>query len=251
MAEQPVGAQGAAPFRAEPAAGSNSEPGSEPGNEPGNGSGTNAEAGAGGPVAGGDAAGSVPVTPYPTYFPFPWRPERPKVVIKADLLPAVSVLSTVALLGLAVGWLWSRLAPPQRMIIGQDGKPVAFAAATGNQAESFHRFDDLVLFALLGLSAGLFTGLAVWFLRERRGPVMMIAAVLGGTLGGWLAMQVGVAWAEGRYPVSGNVKVLDVILKPPQLESGWILLAWPLTTALAYGVMAAWNSMDDLGRRLG
>ncbi|WP_291414063.1 DUF2567 domain-containing protein [Actinophytocola sp.] len=215
MAERPV--QGAAPPHAEPAA----------------------------------ANGAVPPAGYPAYFSFPWRPERPKVVIKADLLPAVSVLSTVSLLGLAVGWLWSMLAPAQRMIIGQDGKPVVLAAVTGTQAESFHRFDDLVVFTLLGLGAGLFTGLAVWFLRERRGPVIMIAAVLGSTLGGWLAVQVGVAWAEGRYPVSGDVKVLDVILKAPQLESGWILLAWPLTTALAYGVMAAWNSMDDLGRRLG
>jgi hypothetical protein len=26
---------------------------------------------------------------------------------------------------------------------------------------------------------------------------------------------------------------------------------WPLMTALAYGVLAAMNGMDDLGRRLG
>lgn len=218
MAEQPV--QGAAPVQA-------------------------------GPAAGNGTSSPVPPDGYPAYFPFAWRPEPPKVVVKADLLPAVSVLSTVALLGLAVGWLWSLLAPAQRMIIGQDGKPVVFAAVTGSQAESFHRFDDLVLFVLLGLGAGLFTGLAVWFLRERRGPVIMIAAVLGSILAGWLAMQVGVAWAEGRYPVSADVEVLDIVLRAPELESGWILLAWPMATALAYGVMAAWNGMDDLGRRLG
>jgi hypothetical protein len=167
------------------------------------------------------------------------------VVIKADLLPALSVLSTVSLLGLAVGWLWSRLAPPQRLVIAQDGSPVPLTA------ESYHRFDDLVLFALLGFAAGLVTGLGVWFLRERRGPVVMLAAVGGSAFGGWLAMQVGVAWAEGRFPVAGKVEVLDVVVRAPQLESVWVLLAWPLAAALTYGVMAAWNSMDDLGRRLG
>jgi len=216
VAEQPAGAQGAAPHRAEHVA------------------------------ENGDAApGVVPPTQYPEYLPFAWRPEPPRVVIKADLLPAVSVLSTVSLLGLAVGWLWSRLAPPQRMVVGEDGQPVPLTA------ESYHRFDDLVLFTLLGLAAGLFTGVAVWFLRERRGPVVMIAAVLGSAVGGWLAMQVGVAWAGGRFPVSTNVEVLDVIQQAPRLESTWAVLAWPLATALAYGVLAAWNSMDDLGRRLG
>lgn len=204
-----------------------------------------------GPAAGNGVSSPVPPDGYPAYFPLAWRPEPAKVVVKADLLPAVSVLSTVSLLGLAVGWLWSMLAPAQRMIIGQDGKPVVLAAATGTEAESFHRFDDLVLFTLLGLGAGLFTGLAVWFLRERRGPVIMIAAVLGSTLAGWLAMQVGIAWAEGRYPVSADIEVFDIVLKAPELESGWVLLAWPMATALAYGVMAAWNGMDDLGRRLG
>jgi hypothetical protein len=186
----------------------------------------------------------VPPTVYPPYVPTQWRPERSKVVIKADLLPALSVVASVSLLGLAVGWLWSRLAPPQRMVISQDGTPVPLTA------ESFHRFDVLGLFVLLGLSAGLVTGLAVWLLRERRGPVVMVAATLGSAVGAWLAMRVGTAWAEGRFPIGDHVKTLDVVLKAPRLESAWGLLAWPMVTALVYGVMAAWNAMDDLGRRL-
>jgi hypothetical protein len=222
VAERPVEAQDAAATRAEHAAGN-----------------------------GAAAAGEVPPTEYPAYLPFAWQPPRPRVVIKADLLPALSVLSTVSLLGLAVGWLWSRLAPPRRMIINEDGKPVSVDIATHAQAESFHRFDALVLFTLLCLAAGFVTGVAVWFLRERRGPVIMIAAALGSAVGGWLAIQVGTAWVLGRYPVDTDLKVLDVVFEAPRLDSAWGLVAWPLTTALTYGVMAAWNSMDDLGRRLG
>jgi hypothetical protein len=216
VAEQPAGAHDAAPSREGHAAGN-----------------------------GQAAPGPVPPTEYSAYYPVPWEHTRPRVVIKADLLPALSVLAAVSVLGLALGWLWSRLAPPQRLVIAQDGTPVPLTA------ESYHRFDDLVIFVLLGLAAGFITGVAVWFLRERRGPVIMIAATLGAAVGGWLAMRVGVAWAEGRYPVASDPQPLDVVLRAPQLESAWGLLAWPLTTALLYGVLAAWNSMDDLGRRLG
>jgi hypothetical protein len=218
VAEQPVGAQDAAPDRSSSAG------------ENGNGAGS---------------PGPVPPTEYPEYLPFPWQPPVPRVVIKADLLPGLSVLSLVSLLGLAVGWLWSRLAPPQRMVVYPDG------TAHPLTAESYHRFDDLVLFTLIALAAGLVTGLAVWYLRERRGPVIMLAATIGAAFGGWLATKVGTAWADGRFPAPGNVKVLDVVLTAPELESAWVLVAWPLTTALVYGVLAAWNAMDDLGRRLG
>jgi hypothetical protein len=179
--------------------------------------------------------------PPPTHYP--WLRPRPKVVIKKDLLPAVMVLSLIPLAGMGVGWLWSRLAPPQRFVI-LDGRQVPLPV------ESYHRFDDLAVFAMLGLAAGVVTGVAVWFLRERRGPVMMIAAVLGAAIGAWLATRLGVSWAEGHYPIGGTPKIGDIVVKAPQLESGWGIITWPLATAITYGVFAAWNGMDDLGRRL-
>jgi hypothetical protein len=183
-----------------------------------------------------------PIFPPPVYIA---HPPVPRVVIKRDLLPAVSVLSTVALLGLAVGWLWSRLAPPQRKVITQDGQPANLTD------ESYHRFDALVIFMLLCLAAGIVAAVAVWYLRERRGPVVMLAATAGGVLGGWLAMSVGKAWADGRWPAPATVKPLDIVSVPPAIESAWAILLWPLGTALVYGVLAAMNGMDDLGRRLG
>jgi hypothetical protein len=182
---------------------------------------------------------------YPNFpSPYVWRPPVPRVVIKRDLLPAVSVLSTVALLGLAVGWLWSRLAPPQEKVISPSGvavPPIDY---------SYHNFDDLVIFMLLCLAAGVVTGVAVWYLRERRGPVVMLAATAGSALGGWLAQSVGTAWAEGRWPVPQRVEPLEMVSVAPVLESAWGLLLWPFATALIYGVLAAMNGMDDLGRRL-
>ncbi len=198
------------------------------------------------PSAQAPVESSAPVhqLPYPPEF-LPWAPRPAPVPIKRDLLPAVSVLSLVSLFGVAVGWLWSRLAPGQLAQVVEDGKLVAL------RSESYHRFDDLVLFLLLAIAAGVVTGAAVWSLRERRGPVVMTAAVLGSAVACWLAAQVGLSWAEARYALDGAPALGDVITLAPRLESSWTVVAWPLGTAFTYGIAAAWNGRDDLGRRLG
>ncbi len=182
---------------------------------------------------------SVPVLPRP-------RRPHPKVVIKADLLPAVSVLSTAGLLGFPLAWLWSRLAPPQRVrVLNADGdlQPL--------ELESWHRFDDLAVYGFLALGAGLLIGMVTWLLRERRGPVVLIAATAGATLAGWLGMQMGVAFANGRYEIGSPPAIGDVLAQAPRLESPWIMLAAPLMTTLVYTLLTAWNGREDLGRRLG
>ncbi|SFK80679.1 Protein of unknown function [Amycolatopsis sacchari] len=170
---------------------------------------------------------------------------RPRVIVKADLLPSVSVLSLIGLVGIPLGWIWSRLAPPQHVRVYDGGQLVPL------QLESWHRFDDLGVYLLLAFAMGIVVGAAVWLLRERRGPVILLAAVLGGLLAGWLGTSMGAAFANGHYAVTGTPHVGDVLAKAPQLESMWVLVAQPLATALVYGLLAGWNGRDDLSRRLG
>ncbi|PPK67572.1 DUF2567 domain-containing protein [Actinokineospora auranticolor] len=177
--------------------------------------------------------------------PWAWSHRPARVAVRRDLIPAVSVLSAVSVFGLAVGWLWSALAPGMLVQVVDEGKLAAI------RTESYHRFDDLVLFMLLGLGAGIVTGAAVWLLRERRGPVVFVAAVVGSAVAAWLAYQVGLSWAGSRFPLPDAPKLGDVLDLAPRLESAWGLIAWPLGTAIAYGLAAAWNGRDDLGRRLG
>ncbi|WP_216217546.1 DUF2567 domain-containing protein [Amycolatopsis aidingensis] len=155
------------------------------------------------------------------------------------------VLSMVGLLGIPLGWIWSRLAPPQRERVVSSDRRIPL------QLESWHRFDDLVLYALLGLAAGIVTGVVVWLLRERRGPVMLLAAVAGSVLAGWLGTRMGPSFAQGLYTVTEAPQIGDVVEQAPVLESVWVLLAQPMAVALVYGLLAAWNGQDDLGRRLG
>lgn len=192
----------------------------------------------------GERAVPVRVSPAPA-FEYYYVVQRPRVVVKRDLLPGFSVLSLVALAGLPVGWLWAWLAPPQNVVVQADGSLVP---VTG---ESYHRLDGLMLFVLMGLGAGLLTGIAVWMLRERRGPVVMVAATLGAVAAAFVAQRTGVGAAGGRYALDAAPSVGDAIALAPVLETWWGVLAWPLGTALAYGCLAAWNGLDDLGRRLG
>lgn len=175
------------------------------------------------------------------------RRARSRVVVKADLLPAISVLSMVALLGVPIGWLWSRLAPPQYVRV-LDSTPDGLVPL---QLESWHRFDDLAIFLLLGFAAGIITGVAIWLLRERRGPVILFAAVIGSLLAAWLGARMGLTFADGRYGIDAPPALGDVLAQAPRLESGWTLLAQPLAVALVYGLLAAWNGTEDLSRRLG
>jgi hypothetical protein len=183
--------------------------------------------------------------PEPPYVYHYVRP-RPKVVVKRDLLPGLAVLLTTFAFGLPAAYLWSWLAPAQLKIVSaQDNKfyPIG--------VESYHRLDALMVFVVIGLGAGAITGTAVWLLRQRRGPVVMLAMTAGSLAAAWLAQYLGGKAALGAYPVPATIKPNDTLLVAPALETWWGVLAWPLAAALAYGCCAAWNGLDDLGRRLG
>lgn len=185
----------------------------------------------------------VPEPPYVYHYIRP----RPKVVVKRDLLPGLSVLLTTSLFGFGAAFLWALLAPPQTKI----ASPQEGAGLQPFGVESYHRLDALMVFVLIGLGAGAITGIAVWLLRQRRGPVVMLAMTLGSVAAAVLAQWQGGKMAEGMYPQPATMQPYDVVAVQPVLETWWGILAWPLAAALAYGCCAAWNGLDDLGRRLG
>lgn len=200
----------------------------------------------------GSGAGTraAPVRVYPrgqregTDFPLGFRQERPRVVVKADLLPAVSAVSLVAMVGVPLGWLWSRLAPPTHSRLYPNGELLPASV------ESYHEFDGLAIFLLFGFGAGLLTGALLWLMRRRRGPVMLLAAVLGSLVAAWLAAKMGTSLAVGLYPAAPAAKPGALVAVAPRVGTMWAMVAQPLGAALAYGFAASWNGMDDLGRRL-
>lgn len=164
----------------------------------------------------------------------------------ADLAGAVSIASLIALLGLPLGWLWSRLAPAQLSVVQADG------SATALPTESQHRFDDVATFVLLGAVTGLLVGLGVWYLRGRRGPLALVGLVAGSLIAAWVASRTGVSFAGGRYREAiEQATVGAVVPVAPRLDAGWVVLTvQPLLAVIAYGTAVAANGLEDLGRRL-
>ena len=170
-------------------------------------------------------------------------PPRAVPVTRADLVPAIGVLCVVAVLGLPLGALWSWLAPPE-YVARTAGAPTPDGVLPF-VGQSEHRFDDTATFLLLGLATGLLIGAALWLFRRRRGPLVLVAAVLGAVIGGLLAMRTGLWLVAADYPELTSFGV--PFPRAPVLESAWVVVGQPFGIAVAYSLTTAWNSAEDLG----
>ncbi|MBA2472110.1 MAG: DUF2567 domain-containing protein [Pseudonocardiales bacterium] len=168
-------------------------------------------------------------------------PSGPGAVVRGDLVPALGVLCAVAVLGLPLGVLWSWLAPPE--FVARSALAPTPGGVLPFVGQSELRFDDMATFVLLGLAAGLLTGAALWLFRRWRGPLVLVAAVLGSLVAAWFAMRVGLWLAAAHYP--DRTKTGVPFPKPPVLESAWVIIAQPFGVAVTYCLTTAWNGAED------
>lgn len=152
---------------------------------------------------------------------------------------AVGVTVTLLLLGVVLGWVWSRLAPGEATVMLSGGRTVALPT------ESNHLFDGVGLFTLMGLGAGLVSGAALWQWRSCRGPVLLLTAVAASLLSAWVAYRCGLLFA-GHAGTGAAVGTL--VEMPPVLSSVIVIVAQPLGVALAYGFATALSGDTELGR---
>lgn len=171
-------------------------------------------------------------------------PARRAPMDPAELLPALSVLGAVALLGLPLSAVWYWLAPPQ--FVARSSKAPTPGGVLPFVGQSEHRFDDMATFLLLGLAAGVLTGAAVWLFRRLRGPVVFLCGVLGSLIAAWLAMHAGLWLVAAGYPDLASTGA--PFPRPPVVESSWVIIAQPFGFAVTYCITTAWNRSDELSR---
>lgn len=170
-------------------------------------------------------------------------PSRRGAVVPADLAPALSVLGAVALLGLPLGTLWSWLAPPE--FVARSDRALIPNGVLPFVGQSEHRFDNMATFVLLGMATGVLTGAALWLYRRRRGPLLVVAAVLGSVIAAWLAMVTGLWLVAAGYPDLASTGA--PFPRAPVLESAWVVVGQPFGVAVTFCIATAWNRSEDLG----
>ncbi|MEU8211045.1 DUF2567 domain-containing protein [Micromonospora sp. NPDC049044] len=203
------------------------------------------------PAVGEQWAGAAPWGAYQSSLELNFdEPRRP-------LRAAVTVLGAVlalAVLGVPFGLLWAALAPDTPVV-----KTVEGAIYADPQPEQPIAADGW--FSLLGLGFGLLVALALWFvLRRRRGPVGLLAAVLGALVAAPVAWQVGRRVGLATFDrLLATAPAGQAFTKPADLRAGgvdWLLGVLPVPhgnlllpafgAAIMYTLLAGWSRWPGL-----
>jgi hypothetical protein len=177
---------------------------------------------------------------------------------KRELGLAIAVALAVTVLGAGLGLLWFVIAPPLPVRKVEGG--YAYIQPDPEQPVAADGW-----FVILGLFFGILIAIAVWaILRRYRGPLQMLALVLGTLAAGFIALKTGQTLEERRYePGVRNAtaeQVVDSPAKPAVTRTqlcvpltgrctsfpGGIQLIPALGASLAYAVMAGWSRWPGL-----
>ncbi|MCQ9706244.1 AAA family ATPase [Streptomyces albidoflavus] len=179
----------------------------------------------------------LPEGAHPDHHPGTERDEPLGREIRRAALTGLAVV----VLGLLLGFLWSRLAPHVPLV--SDGEAVYLKDTEGEQAIGADG-----TFALLALGFGVVTGLAA-FLVHRAGGIAMVCGLAFGSLGGAaVAWQLGTALGPsgdvvGHARTAGQGVTFDA---PLELGALGVLVAWPVAALLVHlGLTALFGPREE------
>jgi len=182
----------------------------------------------------------------------PASPARSK--LKRELLAALAVAVAVALSGLAMGPLWSAVAPHAQFVMTPYGP-----TTVESEPEQFVADDGWYVFLALG--AGLLFAILVWLLLRRyRGVLVLAGLAVGcaaaGVLTAWLGHRIGLAHyldLRAHAPVGTRFdRPVDVRTKYVGLWYGFLprvqgaVLVQPVAASAVYCLLAAFHPTPDL-----
>ncbi|MEJ2890781.1 DUF2567 domain-containing protein [Actinomycetospora aeridis] len=176
--------------------------------------------------------------------------------LRGDVPAALRLAAILTVVGLPLGALWALLAPDVHVV-------ALPGSGTGSPAgEADHAFDAVAIHLLMVAAFGVIAGAVAWRRRHRRGPVMLVALVVGALVGAVLAGRVGAlfAWASSPVPVLVDPAALGtsgvpgapvpavLTSLPPSPGPWWIALVAGLGAALTYVLAAIVDGHEDMGR---
>ena len=164
-----------------------------------------------------------------------WPPTRP------EWTAALGVVAVLALLGALLAPLWEQLAPRLAFRVDQPGRALPVVP----EAEEYVAAD--ARFVLLTLAAGVVVGLACWFLRSSRGPLVLLALAVGGLLGAVVTWRLGLWFGPGFRPEELQ-EVGRTVYQPLTLRARAALVVEPVAAVVVYLLAVGFSSRNDLGR---
>jgi Protein of unknown function (DUF2567) len=160
----------------------------------------------------------------------------------------------VAALGAPLGLLWSAIAPDVPVVKTEEGGVLA-----DPQPEQFIASDGS--FAFLGLAFGVLAAVVVWLvLRRYRGPLGLVAVVLGAVAAGLLAWGIGrqIGLEEYRRALE-SAPVGATLSRPPDLRAAGFPRLYGLVptiqgdvllpafgASVTYTLLAGWSKSPSL-----
>lgn len=167
-----------------------------------------------------------------------WRALLPRDV--AELVAAGALLVGLAVIGVLAGFGWEQISPRVTYTIvarGQGAADEVSEAAFG--AEGW--------FVLIGLAIGAVAGVAVWFVRRARGPLVLLALGGAALLGAYIAYRVGLGL--DTPPTKADTarlfgQVGARLQTPLRLRAKVTMLAEPAAAVVAYMVCLGASSWE-------
>jgi hypothetical protein len=197
-----------------------------------------------------DPNGAPPSGPGPLVGPAP----RGGPSFAQTLLVAAGTLVAVGLLGAPIGWLWSLVAPRAGYIKVEGG--YLYADPEPEQIVAADAW-----FLIIGLGAGLVLALAAWLLlRRHRGVMVLLALVLGSLAGAmvayWLGHRIGMDQFQSASAAAANgdringplgLRITDLNTRQwwKPLTTG-VAAAQAAAAAVLYTCLAGFSRYDDL-----
>ncbi|GIF78501.1 DUF2567 domain-containing protein [Asanoa siamensis] len=199
-----------------------------------------------------DVAGPYPTDLWPPQPPQP--PQPPRVPWGPRLRAAGLTAAVVAVIGAPLGLLWAVLAPGVPIIKTDDG--AVFATPSPEEFIASDGWFTILLFTL-----GVLAALVTWIAFKRyRGPLTLVALVVGTVGASVLAWQVGRRIGIGDY----RAEVLaaqpgDLLTRPPDLRAGGFTKLWDVVpfvhgdlliatfgAVIVYTLLAGWSRTPSL-----
>jgi hypothetical protein len=161
----------------------------------------------------------------------PARPARTLRALGGELLWAVLLIASGALLGLLMGQCWHWLAP--KVPLHSDTTAVYLNDPEGEQAIGADG-----TFALLGAGFGLLSGaLAYLVTRARQGGIAVaVGLAAGGLLGsylGWGGPKSATSYQAAVLKLAKSVPTGHTFYGPLQLTTKAVVLIWPIVALIA------------------